>query len=183
MTKRFLPFFAFIASVTVLSLSAAETRTVQFATQGQVNQGTSTDTVVSPATLAGLTNSPTQTNIFQDIHYNGKITLNVLNHTTNLWAGPTNSITLSSNYQKFIASGDCNITNVGGQIAAKLTWASLTISNSSAAAITVRSTLSHLRLIGPTTSTALSVGAGKEGQLTYTSWDFHTTNLVTAAQQ
>lgn len=148
-----------------------------------------TNPIVQVGTITGdgggLTNLVSATNFPPSVTYqfNGKVTFNSVSYNTNLWAGPTNTLNLSSNYQDFIASGDCNITNVGGQLARQNTWATLTISNSTGGNITVRSTASGLRAQGSSTSAALVIGAGKEGVLSFLSRDFKSTNFVTTAQQ
>ena len=101
---------------------------------------------------------------------------------TNLWAGPTNTLLLTTNYQFFVATGDCNITNVGGQVAGQNTWATVTVSNSTASDITVRLTAAGLRAQGITTTTALVIGAGKEGYVDVHCRDFKSTNFITSAQ-
>lgn len=133
---------------------------------------------------AGLTNLIGATNFNSSVVYNfnGKTTFNSVSYNTNRWAGPTNTLILATNYQDFIATTDCNITNVGGQLAGQNTWATLTISNSTASDITVRSTAVGLRAQGLNTTTALVIGAGKEGVLSYLCRDFKSTNFVTTAQ-
>lgn len=134
---------------------------------------------------AGLTNLIGATNFSSSVTYNfsGKTTFNSVSYNTNAWAGPTNTLVLTTNYQFFVASTDCNITNVGGQLATQNTWTTLTISNSTAADITVRSTAAGIRAQGSSTLAALIIGAGKEGYLTYHSRGVLSTNFVTTAQQ
>ncbi len=133
---------------------------------------------------AGLTNLVGATNFTSTVTYNfnGKTTFNSVSYNTNLWNGPTNTFVLTTNYQDFVASTDCAITAVGGQLAGQNTWGTLTVSNSTAAPITVRVTASGVRAQGPNTTTALAIGAGKEGMLTFLSRDFKSTNFVTSAQ-
>lgn len=133
----------------------------------------------------GLTNLASATNFSSTsvYNFNGKVTFNAVSYNTNLWAGPTNTLLLSTNYQDYITTTDVNITNVGGQLARQNTWATLTISNASAGDITVRSTAAGLRPQGSGTSAAMVVGAGKEGILSFLSRDFKSTNYVTTAQQ
>lgn len=134
---------------------------------------------------SGLTNLIGATNFSSSVTYNfnGKVTFNSVSYNTNLWSGPTNTLVLTTNYQDFITTTDCNITNVGGQLAGQNTWTTLTISNASAGDITVRSTAAGLRPQGSSTTAALVIGAGKEGILSYLSRDFKSTNYVTTAQQ
>ncbi len=134
---------------------------------------------------AGLTNLIGATNFSSTVTYNfnGKTTFNSVSYNTNAWAGPTNSLTLTTNYQFFVASTDCNINGIAGRIADQNTWTTLTISNSTAGDITVRSTASGIRPQGSSTLAALVVGAGKEGYLTYHCRGFLSTNYVTTAQQ
>lgn len=134
---------------------------------------------------AGLTNLIGATNFPSSVVYNfnGKTTFNAVSYNTNKWDGPTNTLVLSTNYQDFITTTDCNITNIGGQLARQNTWATLTISNASASDITVRSTAAGIRPQGSGTTAALVIGAGKEGILSYLCRDFKSTNYVTTAQQ
>ncbi len=133
----------------------------------------------------GLTNLIGATNFSSSVTYNfnGKTTFNSVSYNTNAWAGPTNSITLTTNYQFFVASTDCNVNGIAGRIADQNTWTTLTVSNSTAADITVRSTATGLRPQGSSTLAALVIGAGKEGYLTYHARGFLSTNYVTTAQQ
>lgn len=134
---------------------------------------------------AGLTNLTGATNFNSSVTYNfnGKTTFNAVSYNTNAWAGPTNPIVLTTNYQFFVASTDCAITGVSGQLADQNTWATLTVSNSTASPITVRSTATGFRPQGASTSTALVIGAGKEGYLSFHSRGVLSTNLVTSTQQ
>ncbi len=133
----------------------------------------------------GLTNLVGATNFSSSVTYNfnGKTTFNSVSYNTNAWGGPTNAITLTTNYQFFVASTDCNINGIAGRIADQNTWTTLTVSNSTAGDITVRSTASGLRPQGSSTLAALIIGAGKEGYLTYHCRGFLSTNFVTTAQQ
>ena len=115
--------------------------------------------------------------------FSGKTTFNSMSFPTNGWPGPSNVLNLLTNYVYYVASGDCAITNVGSQQASLNTWATLTVSNATASAITVRTTAAGVRAQGSTTTAALSIGAGKEGYLTFHSRDFHSTNYVTSTQQ
>ncbi len=132
----------------------------------------------------GLTNLVGATNFTSTVTYNfnGKTTFNSVSYNTNAWAGPTNTLVLTTNYQDFVASTDCNITAVGGQLAGQNTWSTLTVSNSTAGNIIVRVTASGLRAQGGSTTNALTIGAGKEGVLSFLSRDFKSTNYVTTAQ-
>ena len=134
---------------------------------------------------AGLTNLVGATNFSSSVTYNfnGKTTFNAVSYNTNAWAGPTNPIVLTTNYQFFVASTDCEITGVSGQLADQNTWATLTISNSTASPITVRSTATGFRPQGSATSSAMVIGAGKEGYLSYHSRGVLSTNFVTTSQQ
>lgn len=139
----------------------------------------------------GLTNLSSATNFPAGPNYvfNGKVTLNsnvyitTLSFPTNRWPGPTNALLLNTNYLNFVASGDCAITNVGGQDATMNTWATVTISNSTASDITVRTYSPGIRLQGASTTAALVIGSGKEGYLSFHCRGVLSTNLVTSTQQ
>ncbi len=128
--------------------------------------------------LTNLASTPGVTYVFS-----GKTTFTSTSYPTNGWPGPSNTLNLLTNYVYYVASGDCAITNVGSQQASLNTWATLTVSNSTASAITVRTTAGAARAQGSTTTAALSIGAGKEGYLTFHCRDFLSTNFVTSAQQ
>lgn len=140
---------------------------------------------------AGLTNLASATNFpagptyvyHGKVTFNSNVVINSLSFPTNLWSGPTNTITLNTNYQDFVASTDCAITGVKGQIAGQNTWTTLNISNSSGSAITVFTTASGVRLQGASTSAALSVPAGKEALFSFLSRDFKSTNMVNTVEQ
>lgn len=134
---------------------------------------------------AGLTNLIGATNFSSSVTYNfnGKTTFNAVSYNTNAWAGPTNPIVLTTNYQFFVASTDCDITGISGQLSDQNTWATLTVSNSTASPITVRSTATGFRLQGSASTAALVIGAGKEGYLSFHSRGTLSTNVVTTTQQ
>lgn len=164
----------------------------RFAVAGNTNDfvlGDSSHRVSTPGTFAGngggLTNLVGATNFSSSVTYNfnGKTTFNAVSYNTNAWAGPTNPIVLTTNYQFFVASTDCEITGVSGQLADQNTWATLTVSNSTASPITVRSTATGFRPQGAATSSAMVIGAGKEGYLSYHSRGVLSTNFVTTSQQ
>lgn len=117
------------------------------------------------------------------VTFNSNIVVQGLSFPTNTWAGPTNTFYLRTNKQFFVASTDCALTNIGGQLAGLNTWGILTVSNSTASDIVVRSTASGLRAQGPLTTTALTIGGGKEGILSFESRELYSTNFVTSAQQ
>jgi hypothetical protein len=130
---------------------------------------------------AGLTNlasTPGVTYVFS-----GKTTFTSTSYPTNAWLGPSNTLDLLTNYVNYVAAGDVAITNTGSQDPRLNTWATLTVSNSTASAITVRTLAPGVRAQGSTTTAALSIGAGKEGYVTFHSRGFLSTNYVTSAQQ
>lgn len=139
----------------------------------------------------GLTNLASATNFpaGPTYVYNGKVTfnsnvvVNMVSYNTNAWSGPTNSLILGTNYLNYIATGDCNITNVSGQDATLITWSTLTISNSTASSITARITASGVRLQGSATTASLPIAAGKEAMITIQCRGVLSTNMVTTAQQ
>lgn len=173
------------------SVASAQPLPPPAATPTEVNAGTVKNKYVSPFTLAGFssTNAPAATNYSQNITYNGKITFNsnvvvtTLSFPTNAWPGATNTLLLNTNYLNYVAATDCAITNIGGQDATMNTWATLTVSNSTASDITVRTYSPGIRLQGAATTAALVIGAGKEGFLSFHCRGVLSTNLVTSTQQ
>jgi hypothetical protein len=83
----------------------------------------------------------------------------------------------------YVSSTAVAITNIGGQISTLNTWSTLTISNSTASDITVRTYANGPRAQGSATTFSLVVGAGKEGILSFLSRGLLTTNFVTTTQQ
>lgn len=134
---------------------------------------------------SGLTNLAGATNFSESVVYNfnGKVTFNAVSYNTNLWAGPTNTLILSTNYQDYITTTDVNITNIGGQLARQNTWTTLTISNAAASSITARVTASGVRAQGSGTTAALVIPSGKEAIYSFLSRDFKSTNYCNTVQQ
>lgn len=160
------------------------------ATVDDAAYGTNNSKYMTPSLVATAVGSGTVvSNFSQNLTFNGKVTFNsnvvvtTLSFPTNAWPGATNTLLLNTNYLNYVATTDCAITNVGGQDATMNTWATLTVSNSTASDITVRTYSPGIRLQGASTTAALVVGAGKEGYLSFHCRGVLSTNLVTSTQQ
>lgn len=111
---------------------------------------------------------------------------NITNHvtlTTNAFASATNSLVLNNNYQLLSTWTPASVTNIGGTSATASMWSSLIVSNASASNITLRVDAANVRALGPSTTNALIIAAGKVGLLSVQTFGQLITNYATASQQ
>jgi hypothetical protein len=146
-------------STTVGSLAGAGTRLVQTDANGVLSATMNTNTVGSSA----------GTNI--DNYYTA-------------FPSATNTLTLNNGYWLYNASGDCSVTNVAGQTANKVMWATLAVSNASASAINFRMTGGlSIRPQGLQTTNNVVLASGKMAVFSAISFGTLNTNYCNTSQQ
>ncbi len=104
-------------------------------------------------------------------------------HLLSTFASASNSITLNNGYWAYQAIGPFSVTNCVGSTAGFGTWATLWASNSLSTSITGYVTVPTIRAIGPGTTNALVIAAGKAGVFSFFAPGTFATNYCTAAQQ